>query len=326
MSGLAPSLGAMSEAAASPAVPLACRQGLALEQPPARKQCPRDTVPSPHRCPRRFSDVSSRSSLRVTSRRDVESRGSGLESSEARQKFAGAKAISSDMFFGREVDTEVRGPERGLGAGSEWARSGRLGLGVRSQPTSSPQYEARSRLQQLSGSSAISSSDLFGDLDSAHGAGRARGCRALWGQGRLLQARSPRCALTGSVSLGHVLPAADIAQFKQGVKSVAGKMAVLANGVMNSLQVCGRVGGSAGRPAAGVSHCRPNFAPPPGSLWLLLTTARGGSTSAVLREGASARAPGLTCPPAPPSCCFLVLPHLLWVPAQGRGKGEALGS
>lgn len=44
-------------------------------------------------------------------------------------------------------------------------------------------------------------------------------------------------ALTGSVSLGNVLPTADIAQFKQGVKSVAGKMAVLANGVMNSLQV-----------------------------------------------------------------------------------------
>lgn len=47
-------------------------------------------------------------------------------------------------------------------------------------------------------------------------------------------------AFTGSVSLGTVLPTADIAQFKQGVKSVAGKMAVLANGVMNSLQV--RVG------------------------------------------------------------------------------------
>lgn len=46
--------------------------------------------------------------LRVTNRREVESRSSGLESSEARQKFAGAKAISSDMFFGREVDTEVR--------------------------------------------------------------------------------------------------------------------------------------------------------------------------------------------------------------------------
>lgn len=44
---------------------------------------------------------------RTTSRREVESRSSGLESSEARQKFAGAKAISSDMFFGREVDSEV---------------------------------------------------------------------------------------------------------------------------------------------------------------------------------------------------------------------------
>uniref|UniRef100_A0A2K5E4E6 ADP-ribosylation factor GTPase-activating protein 2 n=1 Tax=Aotus nancymaae TaxID=37293 RepID=A0A2K5E4E6_AOTNA len=117
-------------------------------------------------------------SERATNRREVESRSTGLESSEARQKFAGAKAISSDMFFGREVDAE---------------------------------YEARSRLQQLSGSSAISSSDLFGDMDGAHGA--------------------------GSVSLGNVLPTADIAQFKQGVKSVAGKMAVLANGVMNSLQV-----------------------------------------------------------------------------------------
>lgn len=29
----------------------------------------------------------------------------------------------------------------------------------------------------------------------------------------------------------------DIAQFKQGVKTVAGKMAVLANGVMNTIQV-----------------------------------------------------------------------------------------
>uniref|UniRef100_A0A5F9CX54 ADP-ribosylation factor GTPase-activating protein 2 n=1 Tax=Oryctolagus cuniculus TaxID=9986 RepID=A0A5F9CX54_RABIT len=116
-------------------------------------------------------------SERATNRRDVESRSSGLESSEAGQKFAGAKAISSDMFFGREVDVE---------------------------------YEARSRLQQLTGSSAISSSDLFGDVHGAHAA--------------------------GSMSLGNVLPSADIAQFKQGVKSVAGKMAVLANGVMNSLK------------------------------------------------------------------------------------------
>lgn len=48
---------------------------------------------------------------------------------------------------------------------------------------------------------------------------------------------TPSLAFTGSVSLGNVIPTADIAQFKQGVKSVAGKMAVLANGVMNSLQV-----------------------------------------------------------------------------------------
>uniref|UniRef100_A0A8C3P1P2 ADP-ribosylation factor GTPase-activating protein 2 n=1 Tax=Cyanoderma ruficeps TaxID=181631 RepID=A0A8C3P1P2_9PASS len=116
-------------------------------------------------------------SERPTSRREIENRPSMVESNEARQKFAGAKAISSDMFFGREADAE---------------------------------YEARSRLQQLSGSSAISSADLFGETDNVH---------------------------SGGVSIGNVLPAADIAQFKQGVKSVAGKMAVLANGVMNSLQV-----------------------------------------------------------------------------------------
>lgn len=99
------------------------------------------------------------------------------ESNEARTKFASAKAISSDMFFGREQDAE---------------------------------YEARSRLQQLSSSNSISSADLFGDADSVNPA--------------------------GGVSLGNVLPSADITHFKQGVKSVAGKMAVLANGVMNSLQ------------------------------------------------------------------------------------------
>uniref|UniRef100_A0A8C8ABM2 ADP-ribosylation factor GTPase-activating protein 2 n=1 Tax=Otus sunia TaxID=257818 RepID=A0A8C8ABM2_9STRI len=115
-------------------------------------------------------------SERPTSRRETENRASVVESNEARQKFAGAKAISSDMFFGREADAE---------------------------------YEARSRLQQLSGSSAISSADLFGEAENTH---------------------------SGGVSIGNVLPAADIAQFKQGVKSVAGKMAVLANGVMNSLQ------------------------------------------------------------------------------------------
>lgn len=37
----------------------------------------------------------------------MENRPSMVESNEARQKFAGAKAISSDMFFGREADAEV---------------------------------------------------------------------------------------------------------------------------------------------------------------------------------------------------------------------------
>lgn len=86
-------------------------------------------------------------------------------------------------------------------------------------------------------------------MDGAHGAGGPgagvgpwRACqpsgRALgaW-KGFLRALGHPLPSLTGSVSLGSVLPTADIAQFKQGVKSVAGKMAVLANGVMNSLQV-----------------------------------------------------------------------------------------
>ncbi|XP_016105778.1 ADP-ribosylation factor GTPase-activating protein 2-like [Sinocyclocheilus grahami] len=99
------------------------------------------------------------------------------ESSEARQKFTNAKAISSDMFFGRE---------------------------------SNPEYEAKTRLESMTGSTSISSADLFGD----------DGVRS-----------------TGSSGFDSVLPSGpDIAQFKQGVKTVAGKMAVLANGVMNTIQ------------------------------------------------------------------------------------------
>lgn len=71
-------------------------------------------------------------------------------------------------------------------------------------------YEARARLERLSGSSSISSADLFED-----------------------QKKQP----TGSYNITNVLPSApDIAQFKQGVKSVAGKLSVLANGVMTSIQ------------------------------------------------------------------------------------------
>ncbi|XP_061831156.1 ADP-ribosylation factor GTPase-activating protein 2 isoform X2 [Nerophis lumbriciformis] len=111
------------------------------------------------------------------SRRKAEVPAAVSESSEARQKFANAKAISSDMFFGRE---------------------------------SSPEYEAKTKLDSMSGSTSISSADLFGD-GSDH-RGRASG-------------------------FDSVLPAGpDITQFKQGVKTVAGKMAVLANGVMNTIQ------------------------------------------------------------------------------------------
>uniref|UniRef100_A0A803SZK8 CCHC-type domain-containing protein n=1 Tax=Anolis carolinensis TaxID=28377 RepID=A0A803SZK8_ANOCA len=42
---------------------------------------------------------------RPINRRETESKISVVESNEAQQKFAGAKVISSDMFFGREADT-----------------------------------------------------------------------------------------------------------------------------------------------------------------------------------------------------------------------------
>lgn len=46
----------------------------------------------------------------------------------------------------------------------------------------------------------------------------------------------PVCA--GNYNLASVLPSApDMAQFKQGVRSVAGKLSVFANGVMTSIQV-----------------------------------------------------------------------------------------
>ncbi|XP_051484876.1 ADP-ribosylation factor GTPase-activating protein 3 isoform X3 [Apus apus] len=100
-----------------------------------------------------------------------------LNTDEAQKKFGNVKAISSDMFFGRQDQAD---------------------------------YEARARLERLSGSSSISSADLFEDQ---------------------------RRQSTGSYNITNVLPSApDIAQFKQGVKSVAGKLSVLANGVMTSIQ------------------------------------------------------------------------------------------
>ncbi|KAM6092407.1 ADP-ribosylation factor GTPase-activating protein 3 isoform 2-T2 [Theristicus caerulescens] len=113
---------------------------------------------------------------RPTSRRKPEYEPS-LNTDEAQKKFGSAKAISSDMYFGRQDHAD---------------------------------YEARARLERLSGSSSISSADLFED-----------------------QKKQP----AGSYNITNVLPSApDIAQFKQGVKSVAGKLSVLANGVMTSIQ------------------------------------------------------------------------------------------
>ncbi|XP_060695852.1 ADP-ribosylation factor GTPase-activating protein 3-like isoform X2 [Hemiscyllium ocellatum] len=98
-------------------------------------------------------------------------------SEDAQRKFGNVKAISSDMYFGKQDSAE---------------------------------YEAKTRLERFAGSSSISSSDLF--------------------EGEKKQA-------SANVSLTNVLPSApDMAQFKQGVRSVAGKLSVLANGVMNTIQ------------------------------------------------------------------------------------------
>ncbi|KAF4023029.1 hypothetical protein G4228_014922 [Cervus hanglu yarkandensis] len=97
---------------------------------------------------------------------------------EAQKKFGNVKAISSDMYFGRQAKAD---------------------------------YEARARLERLSASSSISSADLFDEQ---------------------------RKQTAGSYNLTSVLPTApDMAQFKQGVRSVAGKLSVFANGVMTSIQV-----------------------------------------------------------------------------------------
>nr|XP_045008045.1 ADP-ribosylation factor GTPase-activating protein 3 isoform X1 [Jaculus jaculus] len=96
---------------------------------------------------------------------------------EAQKKFGNAKAISSDMYFGRQDQAD---------------------------------FEARARLERLSASSSISSADLFDEQ---------------------------RKQTAGNYNFSNVLPnAPDMAQFKQGVRSVAGKLSVFANGVMSSIQ------------------------------------------------------------------------------------------
>uniref|UniRef100_A0A4X1VYB2 ADP-ribosylation factor GTPase-activating protein 3 n=1 Tax=Sus scrofa TaxID=9823 RepID=A0A4X1VYB2_PIG len=99
------------------------------------------------------------------------------DTDEAQKKFGNVKAISSDMYFGRQAQAD---------------------------------YETRARLERFSASSSISSADLF---------------------------EEQRKQTAGNYNLTSVLPTApDMAQFKQGVRSVAGKLSVFANGVMTSIQ------------------------------------------------------------------------------------------
>ncbi|XP_072256215.1 ADP-ribosylation factor GTPase-activating protein 3 isoform X2 [Pyxicephalus adspersus] len=96
---------------------------------------------------------------------------------DAQKKFGNAKAISSDMYFGKQDSAD---------------------------------YETRSRLERLSGNASISSADLFDEQKKQPGA---------------------------NYSLSNVLPSApDMTNFKQGVKTVAGRLSVLANGVMTTIQ------------------------------------------------------------------------------------------
>uniref|UniRef100_A0A674NIF7 ADP-ribosylation factor GTPase-activating protein 3 n=1 Tax=Takifugu rubripes TaxID=31033 RepID=A0A674NIF7_TAKRU len=98
---------------------------------------------------------------------------------EAQQKFGDMKAISSDMYFGKQDKSE---------------------------------YETRSRLDRLAGSSSISSADLFED--------------------------PKKQTAESSYRLTNMIPSApDMSQLKLGVRSVAGKLSVMASGVVNTIQV-----------------------------------------------------------------------------------------
>ncbi|KAK6487931.1 ADP-ribosylation factor GTPase-activating protein 3-like isoform X1 [Huso huso] len=94
---------------------------------------------------------------------------------DAQKKFGDAKAISSDMYFGKQESAE---------------------------------YEAKTRLEKFSGNSSISSADLFDEQKKQ----------------------------TGTYGINVLPTAPDMSQFKQGVKSVAGRLSVMANGVITSIQ------------------------------------------------------------------------------------------
>uniref|UniRef100_A0A8C2HYU8 ADP-ribosylation factor GTPase-activating protein 3 n=1 Tax=Cyprinus carpio TaxID=7962 RepID=A0A8C2HYU8_CYPCA len=120
-----------------------------------------------------YLDPDDRASARRREPQDV--------SDDAQRKFGDARAISSDMFFGKQDHSE---------------------------------YEVRARLENFSGSSALSSADLFDEQ------------------------KKSAAASSGSYSLSRVLPAVpDMTQFRSGVRSVAGKLSVMASGVVSTLQV-----------------------------------------------------------------------------------------
>ncbi|KAJ3612610.1 hypothetical protein NHX12_020878 [Muraenolepis orangiensis] len=101
------------------------------------------------------------------------------DTGEAQKKFGDTKAISSDMYFGKQDNNS--------------------------------EYDTRAQLERFSGSSSISSADLFDD--------------------------PKKQAATSSYRLANVLPSApDMSQLKLGVRSVAGKLSGMASGVVNSIQ------------------------------------------------------------------------------------------
>uniref|UniRef100_A0A665W3F0 ADP-ribosylation factor GTPase-activating protein 3 n=1 Tax=Echeneis naucrates TaxID=173247 RepID=A0A665W3F0_ECHNA len=110
------------------------------------------------------------------------------DSEEAQKKFGNdVKAISSDMYFGKQDNSE---------------------------------YEAKTRLERFAGSASISSADLFDDP-------KKQTCK--------------RDIL--NLVLTNVLPSApDMSQLKLGVRSVAGKLSVMASGVVSSIQVGSKYG------------------------------------------------------------------------------------
>ncbi|XP_051547547.1 ADP-ribosylation factor GTPase-activating protein 3-like isoform X2 [Myxocyprinus asiaticus] len=115
---------------------------------------------------------------RATARRKADP-GQQSVSDDARRKFGDVKAISSDMYFNKQDGSE---------------------------------YEVRTRLENFSGSSAISSADLF-------------------------EEQKKSAPSSGSYRLSNVLPnVPDMIQFKSGVRSVAGKLSVMASGVVTSIQ------------------------------------------------------------------------------------------